>query len=219
MRRVIPVIFTSFGFQVIFHSMADYCQQNTRMLKRAFFWGSLLSAIIYIIWTTCVLAILYQARPDFYQQIVLGKVEIGDIIRTLSEINTGKIVQLLFWWISCLSVITSIIGVGLGLIDVWKKQLHQTITHPISKHIIAVFATILPAYLITISVPNAFMKILGFAGMILVIIAILLPLYLLHSARIQQLIYIELNKYYLKMLCLLGGITIMICEIFNMLFN
>ncbi|AXU07166.1 amino acid permease [Rickettsia japonica] len=37
-------------------------------------------------------------------------------------------------------------------------------------------------------VPNAFIIILGFAGMILVIIAILLPVYLLYKAKINNLL-------------------------------
>lgn len=214
---VVPVIFTSFGFQVIFHSMADYCHHNAAMLKRAFFWGSLIPAIIYIVWTTAVLATLHQSSPDFYQLAINGKADIGDIINELSKIHSGTSVALLFWWISCLSVVTSIIGVGLGLVDAWKKRLHHTLTHRGARHLIAVIATLLPAYLIAIIVPNAFIKVLGFAGMILVIIAVLLPLYLLHQAQITTLVYGELNSKWLKTICILGGIAVMGCEILNIL--
>lgn len=215
-RVVIPVIFTAFGFQVIFHSMSDYCHHNPVMLKRAFFWGSLIPAVIYILWTTCVLAILYHSRPAFYQDVVAGKVEIGHIINMLSQIHRGQSIQLLFWLISCLSVVTSIIGVGLGLTDAWKKQLHHSLTRPSTRHIVAVIATLLPPYLITVMVPNAFIKVLGFAGMIAVVIAILLPLYLLYQAKIKNFYYNELNNGMLKTICLLGGMVIIGCEILNL---
>lgn len=45
--------------------------------------------------------------------------------------------------------------------------------------------TILPVYIVAV-VPNAFIIILGFAGMILVIIAILLPVYLLYKVKINN---------------------------------
>ncbi|BDU60741.1 hypothetical protein FLA4_11510 [Candidatus Rickettsia kotlanii] len=52
----------------------------------------------------------------------------------------------------------------------------------------ASIVTILPAYIVAVVVPNAFIIILGFAGMILVIIAILLPVYLLYKAKINNLL-------------------------------
>ncbi|KJV62375.1 tryptophan/tyrosine permease family protein [Rickettsia amblyommatis str. Ac/Pa] len=52
----------------------------------------------------------------------------------------------------------------------------------------ASIVTILPAYIVAVVVPNAFITILGFAGMILVIIAILLPVYLLYKAKINNLL-------------------------------
>lgn len=48
--------------------------------------------------------------------------------------------------------------------------------------------TILPAYIVAVVVPNVFITILGFAGMILVIITILLPVYLLYKAKINNLL-------------------------------
>ncbi|AFC74992.1 tryptophan/tyrosine permease family protein [Rickettsia parkeri str. Tate's Hell] len=51
----------------------------------------------------------------------------------------------------------------------------------------ASIVTILPVYIVAV-VPNAFIIILGFAGMILVIIAILLPVYLLYKVKINNLL-------------------------------
>lgn len=214
---VIPVIFTSFGFQVIFHTMTNYCEHNPIMLKRAFFWGSLIPAIIYILWTSSVLIVLYHANPDFYQQVVAGKVEIGAIIKELSQVTTGRFVQALFWWISNLAVITSIIGVGLGLIDSWKSSLQSYIKNGSTRHFLAVINTILPAYMIAALVPNAFIKVLGFAGMILVIIAVLLPIYLLQKAKVNKLFYPELTHKSLRWISILAGLGIMACEMVNML--
>jgi tyrosine-specific transport protein len=57
---VIPVVFTSFGFQVVFHTLSDYCDQNKEVLQKVFFWGSLIPAIVYIIWSCVILCAIYR---------------------------------------------------------------------------------------------------------------------------------------------------------------
>ena len=36
---IIFVVFTSFGYQVVFHTLRDYCGNDVKMLKNAFFYG------------------------------------------------------------------------------------------------------------------------------------------------------------------------------------
>lgn len=83
---VIPVVFTSFGFQVIFHTLTNYCNKNAKMLKTAFLVGSLIPAIVYIIWTSSVLAVIHHENPEFYQQMVISNVEVGELVKELSSI-------------------------------------------------------------------------------------------------------------------------------------
>jgi len=216
-RTVIPVVFTAFGFQVIFHSMTNYCDSDRIRLKRAFLWGSLIPAMVYILWTSSVLSIIFQANPHFYQALVSEKVEIGKLISEVSQASSGQTMRNLFWWVSSLAVVTSLIGVGLGLLDFWKVKLEEKITNPLGRHFLAVCISILPAYGLAIWVPNAFIRILGFAGMILVIIAILLPIYLLFKARISEYIFKELSYAPLLILAVAAGLGIMACEVVNLL--
>ena len=212
-RMIIPVSFTAFGFQVIFHTLTNYCNKDVKLLKLAFFWGSLIPALIYILWTSSILSAVYQDNPIFYQTMVKGKVEIGELIQELSNIAKWPFVQLLVWWISSLAIITSVLGVGMGLND----SIHNMLPSKLSNKFISVVLTIIPAYIVTILIPNAFISVLGFAGMILVIIAILLPIYLFYKAKITNLNYAELKHNWLIILSLVIGIIIMMCEVLNML--
>jgi tyrosine-specific transport protein len=37
----LPIVFTSFGFHVVFHSLTAYCNNDKHLLKKVFFWGKL----------------------------------------------------------------------------------------------------------------------------------------------------------------------------------
>ncbi|CDR33209.1 amino acid permease [Criblamydia sequanensis] len=214
---IIPVAFTSFGFQVIFHTLTNYCHKNVKMLKQAFLWGSLIPAIVYIVWTCSILSVVYQDNPQFYDQMAGGKAEVGELIQVLSGIAKWQSVQLLVWWISMLAIATSVLGVGLGLCDSIKGMLSKKVPNTAIRNILASIITILPAYLVVMYVPNAFITVLGFAGMILAVIAILLPVYLFWQIKGGQLYYSELNRKYLLHFSVVVAMTVIICEIFNML--
>ena len=213
---LLPVVFTSFGFQVIFHTLANYCDLDGRMLKKAFFWGSLIPAVIYILWTCSILSVVYEDNPLFYDQMANGKVEIGELIQVLSSIAHWPSVQLLVWIISLLAIATSVIGVGIGLCDSINGMLSRYITNAALRNLIAAVTTVLPAYLVVMIVPNAFITVLGFAGMILAVIAILLPVYLFKKLDTQKLHYPELSIKPLIWLSTAVGVLVIACELLNM---
>jgi len=212
---LLPVVFTSFGFQVIFHTVANYCKMNVKMLKKAFMWGSLIPAIVYIFWTCSILIVVYHDDPIFYSQMASGKVEIGELIQVLSGIAKWQAIQLLIWWISLLAIATSVLGVGVGLCDSIKAMLAKSVSNKAARSLIAAITTILPAFLVVMFVPNAFIAVLGFAGMILAVIAILMPVYLLMQTKKDNYHYPELKKTWLITVSTLVGAAIIASEVFN----
>ena len=216
-RTILPVAFTAFGFQVIFHTLTNFCNKDAKMLKSVFLWGSIIPAIVYIIWTCSILIVVHQENPIFYQEMIDGKVEVGDLIQELSSIAKWPFVQLLIWWISILAIVTSLLGVGMGLCDSIKNMLPEKITNLYLRNLLGAIITILPAYILAILIPNAFIIILGFAGMILVVIAVLLPIYLLYKAKITKFNYKELQYKWLVISSAIAGVIIMLCELLNIL--
>ena len=75
--------------------------------------------------------------------------------------------------------------------------------------------TILPAYLVATLVPHAFIQVLGFAGMILAIIAIILPIFLFKCIKSKKLYYGELSNNYWIYLSLLAGVSIILAQAAN----
>jgi tyrosine-specific transport protein len=213
---IIPVLFTAFGFQVIFHTLTNFCKGNKKMLKSVFLWGSLIPALIYLIWTTSILGVIYQENPNFYNLMSDGKIGLGDLIEELSRIAKWPLVQMLIWWLSLLAMVTSVLGVSLGLCDSIKNMLPKKIKMSRFNNITAAIVTIVPAYLAAIIIPNTFISVLGFAGMILVFIAILIPIYLLTKIKEKEFYYKLLNNKYFIILSIIAGILIITCEIYNL---
>lgn len=214
---LMPVVLTSFGFQVIFHTLTNYCHSNPKMLKQAFFWGSLIPAIVYILWTSSIMSVVYQDNPQFYEQMAAGNAEVGELIQVLVAIAKWPSIQLLVWCISSLAIVTSVIGVGVGLCDSLKGMMADRVHHGGMRSVLASVITVVPAYLVVMYVPNAFIAVLGFAGMILAVIAILLPVYLFFQIKTDKLYYPELNRKFLIYLSVAVAIAVIVCEVFNMM--
>jgi tyrosine-specific transport protein len=212
---VISVVFTSFGFQVIFHTLRDYLGKDAKMLKKSFLYGSMLPVILYTLWTCGVLSVLHSSNEAFHQRMVVGNVEVGELISELSKISGLLQFQIFVWWLSIFAILTSILGVGIGLVGSFDAILEKAIPTVCKRKIVSALITIVPSYLVAITVPNAFIKVFRFAGAILAVIAILLPMYLLHKAKFKKLYYQELGNKLLVTLSILFGMAVILIELFG----
>ena len=211
---ILPVVFTSFGFHTIIHTITKYCDNQASTLRKAFFWGSFIPVVAYIVWTASVVGTIHHHNPGFYQQMMAGDIEVGALVKELSSITKWPLMQLFVWCLLITKLVVSVIGVGLSLRDSLNTMIKKEgfFTH----HVMSAALVMVPSYVIAMMVPNAFISVLSFAGMILAIIAILLPLYLLRRVK-HALHYKELaNKWILGSL-LLVGIAAIGCEVFNLI--
>ena len=104
----------------------------------------------------------------------------------------------------------------MGLFESLESMLRSNIQNKRLRTIAASLLTILPPYLTAVFVSNAFIAVLGFAGMILVVIAILLPSYLLYKLQADKYHYPELKNKWLMLIFAVSGVGIMCLEISNM---
>ncbi|MBN9543582.1 MAG: amino acid permease [Alphaproteobacteria bacterium] len=215
----IPVIFTSFGFQVIFHTVTDYCNKDARLIRKAFYWGSLIPLLVYTIWTLGILNTIASHNPDLYVNLIKGNVEIGTLINELSIILNKSYLNNLVWVISILAITTSMIGVSVGLSGSISNYLNSKNLAIGKNNLIAALSTVLPGYIVAKLAPNAFIAALGFAGMILVVIAIFLPMYLLYkSDKVSGTYYYNcLSIKSLRYIAIGFGILVTIIEVKNLI--
>ena len=165
----LPIIFTSFGFQGSLHSLTKFVNNDRKIIKRACLFGSIIPAIVYICWLCSTILIIYNHDPVLFDKMISGNIEISEMIMCLSHISNLPYLKNIFWIISLLALLTSVIGVGIALFDEWNRTVRK---------VPATLITILPSAIVSICVPNAFIRILGISGMILAVLAIFLPTFL-----------------------------------------
>lgn len=209
---VAPIVFTSFGFQVIFHTIVNQGNNDPDYLKKAFFWGSFLPLIIYILWSTIICCLIYKNFPEVFQKMLFATAEVAEVISAISSLGESGLMQKINWAIGFFAIATSTLGVCVGLIDTLKS-------HNLQNHLLAVMLAIIPATIVATIIPNAFIKALAFAGMILSFMALLLPVYLLlRSNSVHKSYFYPILKNPLIIGLISGyGLFIIYSEVINLL--
>ncbi len=213
----IPVIFTSFGYHIIQNMMVVYCEYDAIALKKAFFWGSLIPLVAYVSWVFVTLSILYIKSPEFYQVLLTQKAELGQLMQALNQATGFSWLQPLSWVVGLLAILTSAIGVGLAIISFWDQHLPPSL---INRPFILLL-TLVPPLLVGMLIPDVFIRALGFAGLILTIIAIFLPIYLLGKADkmpIKKVFYQCTTYKSLRIFVFAVGIIVVLCELGNVFY-
>lgn len=191
---ILPIIFTSFGFQGSMHTIVNYCDLDIKKLKKAVFIGTLIPTVVYVIWIFSVLSVLYNYDKEFYLTMMSEDLEVGDLIERLTALLSNNYIAIVIRTLSLLAITTSLIGVSCGLSDSIANQIGWAIKNFIFRRAVAAILTVIPGLALAVLIPNAFISILGFAGMILSVIAILLPVYLFTRIKNTQPYYSELDN-------------------------
>ncbi|USO01704.1 MAG: hypothetical protein H6849_01500 [Alphaproteobacteria bacterium] len=178
LAAVIPVLFTTFGFQGSIPVIIKYVGTRRRDVWLTFGLGSFIPLLVYILWQHVALDGL--SADAYIQARELEIDNVGPFLKLLKETaleNSSDTVGILFsasaQTFAFFAIVTSYIGVGLTLKDYAHNVLAKT----------PVFATSLRQFLVISGVPlmaalvypHAFIGALGFAGLMLLVLAVILP--------------------------------------------
>jgi len=177
----IPVFFTSFGFHGSIPSIVAYMKKDALRLPRIFIIGSLIPLIAYIGWQAVTLGIL---SADNLQVVLKNQGSIEVLGREISNIIGNTLIQNSFTLFSELALLTSILGVSLGLFDFFKDILQKRAF--LQNKAIVMVLTFLPPCLFAILYPSGFTAALSFAALFLAILAIFLPVLMAKKLRLTH---------------------------------
>ena len=197
----LPIIFTSFGVQNVCPFVAQHMGlENIKDIKKAFLIGTLIPAIVYALWIYAVLTRIYVFDNELYVKILNGGVEVGELVQSLCNSAQFEFESAILKLLSLFAILTSAAGTGIGLISSLKETMLRQ-----NKLLISLIVIGIPAFL-TLAVPNAFIRILSFGGMIATTFVIFMPVYL--NSKISRNISIT------NVACLIFGVLVVIAEIF-----
>ncbi len=206
----IPLAFTSFGFHVLFHVVYQSLDGNLKAIKKAFFWGSIIPFFVYVTWTIGLGLFIKQTNYNLFLKLISQNVSLGDFSDLLAQIGFSKVVV---FGVSLTVMYTSLFGVAIALHLAFKSQIASSFYRSILTLAVPTFAVIF--------IPNAFLKALDFAGMILVFIAVFVPYILLEKSTkyaYEPAFKIVDNKVF-KTVMLAFGACICLAELYNVFTN
>jgi amino acid permease len=164
----LPILFTSFGVQNVCPHVYNFLDKDAEKTKKAFLLGISITAVVYIGWIYMILCSIKGGNPAFYAQILSGNANSGDLINSICKISGSEITHILLKGVSLLAIITSAVGIAVG-IGVSLEEIFK-------KHVMIMVAAIPTA--VTLLVPNAFINVLSFGGMMATVFVVFMPVYL-----------------------------------------
>ena len=174
----LPVLYTSFGFHVVVPTISNYLNVNQRAVRTAVLVGSFMPVIVYLLWQIGVNGVMGSQQLQHV---------IGDPVTFMVTALVNKAhVQ----WIStaisafaALALITSFLGVALGLFDYLKDACAE---REIKGRLPVMLVTFVPPLTIALISPDSFVAALGFAALALVFLAAFLPAAMVWKIRKQN---------------------------------
>lgn len=180
-----PLLVTSFGFHLLIPSLKNYLHGHLRALKWAIFWGSLLPLVVYLLWETIILGVVpvngEQGLLAIMQgEYVTGKQAVVSLTEQLSHELESPRIHLFASVFGLCAILTSFIGVALGLFDFFADGLH--IKKTLKGRFALATLTFLPPILISMYYPR-FLVALHYAGLFAAVLLVIYPALMVWSGR------------------------------------
>ena len=177
----IPVIFTSFGFHGSIPSIVSYLGGDIRKLRRVFIIGSFIPLVAYIFWQ---LATLGSIDSPAFTALLAQNAGLNGLLEAIREVVASSHVELAVHLFADLALATSFLGVALGLFD-YLADLFQR-QNSAAGRLQSGLITFLPPLAFALFYPRGFVMALGYAGVALAVLALMLPSLLVMKSRQQH---------------------------------
>ena len=181
MFLALPIIVSSFGYQIIIPTLRNYLSSNIPNLKRAIIIGSTAPLFVYIIWEILVIGVVpTHGKYSLSWILSTGQPGIG-LTTALKQLLHKPYLTTLASMISFYVIATSFIGVSLSCYDFFRDGLHTQKT-PGGKFI-AIIPTFIPPLIFALVYPKGFIIALGYSGALSAILLLILPAIMVYSGR------------------------------------
>ncbi len=174
----IPVIFTSFGFHGSVPSIVSYMNGNVQKLRWVFITGSAIPLVAYIFWQ---LATLGSIDSTTFFGLMANNAGLNGLLQALRDVVASPHVELAVHLFADLALATSFLGVTLGLFDYLADLFNRR--NNAAGRLQTGAITFLPPLAFALFYPRGFVMALGYAGVALAVLALLIPSLLAWQSR------------------------------------
>ena len=174
-----PIFFTAFGFHGSIPALNNYLEGNVKALRFSIIVGSLITLSGYIIWQLSTHGVLTQ---NMFLQILQQDPTLNGLVEATRQITGSEMIAGAVKLFSALALITSFLGVALGLLECVDDLLKRSFNISANRLTLGVL-TFLPPLLFAFFYPEGFILALGYAGQMFAFYAVVLPAALVYKAR------------------------------------
>ncbi|RDE77283.1 aromatic amino acid transporter [Haemophilus parainfluenzae] len=174
-----PVFFTAFGFHGSIPSLNKYLDGNVKSLRIAILVGSGITLFAYFLWQLSTHGLLSQNE---FLQILREDATLNGLVKATLEITQSPIIANAVKIFSTLALVTSFLGVALGLLECIEDLLKQSFNIHAGRISLGLM-TFIPPVLFSLFYPEGFILALGYAGQMFAFYAVVLPVALVWKAR------------------------------------
>ncbi|QBQ64563.1 amino acid permease [Actinobacillus indolicus] len=177
-----PIFFTSFGFHGSIPSLNKYLEGNVKALRISIVVGTSIPLVAYILWQLATHGVLSQTE---FLQILEKDPTLNGLAEAARQITGSSIIGAMVRIFSALALITSFLGVALGLFEALEDLLKRINIQ--AGRISLGLLTFIPPMLFAFFYPKGFITALGYAGQMFAFYAIVLPIAMAWKLRRQNL--------------------------------
>ena len=174
-----PVFFTAFGFHGSIPSLNKYLGGNVKALRISILVGSAITLYAYILWQMSTHGLLTQNE---FLQILKEDATLNGLVKATLAITGSNIIAGAVKLFSTLALVTSFLGVGLGLLECIEDLLKRSFNVTAGRISLGLL-TFIPPLVFALFYPEGFILALGYAGQMFAFYAVVLPVSLVWKAR------------------------------------
>ena len=174
-----PVFFTAFGFHGSIPSLNKYLGGNVKALRISILVGSAITLCAYILWQMSTHGSLTQNE---FLQILKEDATLNGLVKATLAITGSNMIAGAVKLFSTLALVTSFLGVGLGLLECIEDLLKRSFNISAGRISLGLM-TFIPPLVFALFYPEGFILALGYAGQMFAFYAVVLPVSLVWKAR------------------------------------
>ena len=174
-----PVFFTAFGFHGSIPSLNKYLDGNVKALRISILAGSAITLCAYILWQMSTHGLLTQNE---FLQILKEDATLNGLVKATLAITGSNMIAGAVKLFSTLALVTSFLGVGLGLLECIEDLLKRSFNISAGRITLGLM-TFIPPLVFALFYPEGFILALGYAGQMFAFYAVVLPVSLVWKAR------------------------------------
>ena len=174
-----PVFFTAFGFHGSIPSLNKYLGGNVKALRISILVGSAITLCAYILWQMSTHGLLTQNE---FLQILKEDATLNGLVKATLAITGSNMIAGAVKLFSTLALVTSFLGVGLGLLECIEDLLKRSFNVTAGRISLGLL-TFIPPLVFALFYPEGFILALGYAGQMFAFYAVVLPVSLVWKAR------------------------------------